>query len=656
MKSRPLQPAAPATDPQGLPFSPEHGDVYHPRGGALAQARHVFLAGNGLPQRWQGRERFVVLETGFGLGNNFLALWQAWRSDPAHCGHLHLVSIEKHPLPRDALAALPREAELAGLATQLQAAWPPLVHGLHRLAFEDGRVELLLAFGDVQDWLPELVLQVDAVFLDGFAPARNPVMWTPELMQQIARRCRVGATAATWSAARPVREALAAAGFAVERGDGIGGKRDITRAVYAPVHVETRVPPGRPAPRAVPREAVIVGGGLAGCAAAWALAQHGWRSTVLDRHAAPASEGSGNPAGLFHGTLHGEDGVHARWNRAAALEAQRAVAHAIATQGVPGSAQGLLRLETTLDPAEMQALLDAQGLPADYVQVLDRAQAAARSGLDLPAAAWFYPGGGWVAPARFAAALLAQAGEAVRWRGGVAVDRLEHDGTRWRLRDASGATLAESATVVLANAHDALRLAGSTHIALSSLRGQISGLDLARLPEEARVAPKLPVSGHGYLLPALDGRLWFGATAQRDDPEPALREADHRHNLAQLQLLSGRPLPTDAAACTGRVGWRCSAPDRLPLIGAWPDESLGLGPLQPRAVPRLPGLFAFTSLGSRGLTWAALGARVLAGWVCGSPAAVEASLLDAVDPARFLARAARRERSLSSRRAAPGPG
>ncbi|MCW5664103.1 MAG: bifunctional tRNA (5-methylaminomethyl-2-thiouridine)(34)-methyltransferase MnmD/FAD-dependent 5-carboxymethylaminomethyl-2-thiouridine(34) oxidoreductase MnmC [Piscinibacter sp.] len=656
MKSRPLQPAVPDTDAHGRPFSPAHGDVYHPHGGALAQARHVFLAGNGLPRRWQGRERFVVLETGFGLGNNFLALWQAWRSDSARCERLHLVSIERHPLTRDALAAQRRDPELADLAAQLIAAWPPLVHGLHRLVFEDGRVELLLAFGDVQDWLPELVLQVDAVFLDGFAPARNPAMWSPELMRQIPRRCRVGATAATWSAARPVREALAAAGFAVERGAGIGGKRDITQAVYAPVHVETRVPPGRPAPRAVEREAVIVGGGLAGCAAAFALAQHGWRSTLLDRHPVPACEGSGNPAGLFHGTLHGEDGVHARWNRAAALEAQRAVAHAIETQGVPGSAQGLLRLEATLAPSAMQALLDAQGLPSDYVQVLDRAQAAARAGLDLPAAAWFYPGGGWVAPARLAAALLTQAGEAVRWCGGVAVDRLERHGNRWHLLDAQGTTLAESGTVVLANAHDALRLAGSTHIALDSLRGQISGLDLARLPEEARLGPRLPISGHGYVLPAIDGRLWFGATAQRGDPEPALREADHRHNLAQLQLLSGRPLPIEAAACTGRVGWRCTAPDRLPLIGAWPDEALGIGPLQPRAVPRLPGLFAFTGLGSRGLTWMALGARVLAGWVCGSPAPVEASLLDAVDPARFLSRAARRERSLSPPRGGPARG
>lgn len=91
------------SDP-AAPAAPAFGDVYHSRAGALAQARHVFLGGNGLPGRWQGRRRFVVLETGFGLGNNFLATWDAWRQDPARCERLVFVSVEKHPLRREDLA------------------------------------------------------------------------------------------------------------------------------------------------------------------------------------------------------------------------------------------------------------------------------------------------------------------------------------------------------------------------------------------------------------------------------------------------------------------------------------------------------------------------------------------------------------------------
>jgi tRNA 5-methylaminomethyl-2-thiouridine biosynthesis bifunctional protein len=177
VKTGPIVPGRLERDADGLPHSAEFGDVYHPRQGALAQARQVFLAGNGLPARWRGREQFVVLETGFGLGNNFLATWQAWRDDPQRPDHLHFLSVEARPLRRDDLAAEPRGEGLAPLAAELAAAWPPLTCNLHRLSFEAGRVQLLLALGDVGDWLPQLVARVDAFFLDGFSPARNPRMW-----------------------------------------------------------------------------------------------------------------------------------------------------------------------------------------------------------------------------------------------------------------------------------------------------------------------------------------------------------------------------------------------------------------------------------------------------------------------------------------------
>ena len=104
MKTSPVQPAVIAFDADGVPRAAAFDDVYHARAGALAQARHVFLGGNGLPGRWRGRPRFTVLETGFGLGNNFLATWDAWRGDARRCERLHYVAIEKHPLTRDDLA------------------------------------------------------------------------------------------------------------------------------------------------------------------------------------------------------------------------------------------------------------------------------------------------------------------------------------------------------------------------------------------------------------------------------------------------------------------------------------------------------------------------------------------------------------------------
>ena len=234
MKTRPIVPAHLQWTDEGVPFSDEFDDVYHPAAGALEQARHVFLAGNGLPERWQGRERFVVLETGFGLGNNFLATWDAWRRSEQRCRQLHFISIEQRPLTRDDLRAVQRDASLADLASRLADAWPPLTPNLHRLSFDDGRVELLLALGDVAAWLPELVAQVDAFYLDGFAPAKNPQMWQARIYKAMARLAAPGATAATWTAARSVRDGLVSAGFDVTRASGRGGKRDITLATYTP--------------------------------------------------------------------------------------------------------------------------------------------------------------------------------------------------------------------------------------------------------------------------------------------------------------------------------------------------------------------------------------------------------------------------------------
>jgi len=645
VKTAPVITAPLAFDADGIPFSERYGDRYHPRHGALAQAAHVFLAGNGLPGRWQGRDRFVIVETGFGLGNNFLAAWNAWRADPQRCERLHFISIEKHPLAAADLRRAHAASPLPELAAGLVRAWPSLTPNLHRLAFDGDRVELLLALGDVAAWLPEIVASVDAFFLDGFAPDRNPAMWQPRVFKALARLAAPGATAATWSAASVVRAGLAAAGFEVSSAPGDGGKREITLARYAPRFTPRRAPARLAAADAAgERRALIVGAGLAGCAAAWALAEQGWRSTLFDRHATIAAGGSGNPAGIFHGTFNADDGTHARFNRAAALQAGIATRDAIANHGVAGQVEGLLRFESHLAFETMNRELAALGLPSDYVQALDADGAARLSDLAPTLPAWFFPAGGWVAPADLAAALLAQAGSAVELRRQTPVAAIRREEGLWRLLDANGRVLGEAGVVVLANACDAASLlAGLAELPLQRIRGQTTTLALAT---PGLRLPRLPVAGNGYVLPPLPGGLaLFGATSQIEDGEPRLRASDQRHNLMQLLRLTGSAPSVAGDTLTGRVGWRCAAPDRLPLIGGVADIAAieqGTRFDQPRFVPRLPGLFVFTALASRGIASAALGARTLASLISGAPCPLEGSLLDAVDAARFVSRGLRR--------------
>ena len=224
----PLQPARLEFAPDGTPFSATYGDVYHSAQGGPQQAGHVFLAGNDLPGRWCGRDRFVILETGFGLGLNFLAAWRAWRDDPQRCRRLHFVSVEKHPFTAADLALAQRAwPEFADLAGELQRAWPPLTPGMHRLFLAGGAVILTLIFGDATTALRAVDASVDAFFLDGFSPARNPEMWSPELCRSLSRLAAPGATLATWSVAGTVREALAAAEFDLEKRPGFAGKRQM---------------------------------------------------------------------------------------------------------------------------------------------------------------------------------------------------------------------------------------------------------------------------------------------------------------------------------------------------------------------------------------------------------------------------------------------
>ena len=641
MKTRPIEPARIefGAEPGTPPGAADSGDGYRPGAGALAQARHVFVQGNGLPARWAARPHFVILETGFGLGHNFLATWDAWRHDPARCAQLHFVSLERHPPSGADLARAHENSPLPELSAELLRAWPPLTPNLHLLDFEQGHVRLTLALGDVGQLLPALRLSADAIYLDGFAPQRNPQLGTPQVIKAVGRRAAAGATAATCSVARDWHDSLASAGFEPRCAAGIGGQHEITLARWAPRFSTRRLPP-----LAVPStDAIVVGAGLAGAAAAQALARLGLKVTVLERETAPAQAASGNPAGLFHGSVHAQDGPYARLYRAAALAAATEYRDAIGRGAVDGQINGLLRLQTSAeDEAGLPAQLLRQGLPPAYVQALSADAASQQAGVALQHGCAFYPAGGWIAPPQWVRHALRTPG--VDFRGGCAAQTLERDGESWRVLDEAGRVLARSTLLVLANAADAARLLaplGHAPWPLSQSRGQVTYWDLA---EPSALA--LPLAGDGYVLP-LPGGLLCGATRQDNDEGPELRSADHQRNMERLQRLCGLQAPGDPQALRGRVGWRLHTDDRLPIAGALPQARLHPTQRkdQARLLPREPGLFVLTALGARGLTLAPLLGRLVAAQATGTPWPLEQDLADAVDPARWVVRAARRQPS-----------
>ena len=633
----PVIPAELAFAGDGTPFSPLYDDIYHSGQGGLGQAHHVFLAGNhllGENARWADRTSFVILETGFGLGLNFLATWQAWRKSGAK-GRLHFISTEMHPFRRDDLAGLlAAHSGLADMSGHLLRQWPSLTPGFHRLSFDDDRVTLTLLLGDAQALLPQLVAAVDAVFLDGFAPAKNPDMWSPALLAAVSRLCRPGTTLATWSVAGEVCRTLESIGWQLERRPGFATKREMLAGVR----------PGAvsPAPTSGPsRTAIVIGAGLAGSAISERLACRGWHIELFERHDGPAREASGNPAGILLPHLAKDDALAARLSRACYLYALRRLA------GLPGvrwSPCGVLQIARDAAHEILQrATIEQLTLPSDFIAFLEREEATRLIGREVVHGGWWFPNGGWVSPGSVCATLLAAGGAHMHLHFGSEVAALRKNSDGWQAIDSRGDVLASAPHVILANAHAANRLLPQA-LPLTPIRGQISCLshDMA-----ARIDPPFHhvLCRSGYVTPPQAGIVCVGASFDSDDTDLGTRLADHAGNMQRLdELLPGAAQGIDAARLGGRVGLRCAAPDRLPLVGLLPDTSAVTGNSPSLdTLPRETGLHALLGLSARGMVWAPLAAELLACQLDGEPLPVERDLVRAVDPARFHLRALRRQ-------------
>jgi tRNA 5-methylaminomethyl-2-thiouridine biosynthesis bifunctional protein len=221
-----------------------------------------------------------------------------------------------------------------------------------------------------------------------------------------------------------------------------------------------------------------------------------------------------------------------------------------------------------------------------------------------------------VSPSSLIAASAARAGDAVAWRRGARVERLEREADAWRALDASGQVMAQAPVVVLANAADAMRLAPEARLRLSRVRGQVT-----YLPAEIARGPDIVVSGSGYVAPMTGGGHCIGATYAHHDDDERVRAVDHGENLRRAQsMMPGFGAGIDAARLDGWVGFRTTVPDRLPVFGAAMD----------------PGLHLATGLGSRGLLWGPLGAELLASALCGEPLPLPRDFAGALSPRRFL--------------------
>jgi tRNA 5-methylaminomethyl-2-thiouridine biosynthesis bifunctional protein len=597
----------------GTPRSPRFDDIYRSAAGGLAQAQHVFLQGCGLPADWAGRAQWRVLETGFGLGLNFLAAWHAWRSDPDRPRLLHFASIEAWPVERDdLLRSVATWPALQPLAEELAAQWQGMTPGFHRLVFEEGQVLLTLCVGDVAPMLREQDFRADAVFLDGFDPARNEEMWSLGTLKAVTRLCRRGTRLATWTVAGQVRRDLQSCGWRVEKVPGLPPKRECLAAHYDPTwEVKGRVKDGA----ATPADCIVIGAGLAGAAVASSLARRGWEVRVLDAAAQPASGASALPVGLLAPHQSPDDNPLSRLSRAGVRITLQQARQRLAA-GLEWETTGVLEWR-----GDDHRPLPPLGEPlSPWTREATPAQKR-MAGLPEETSAWWHQNAAWIEPAALVRSWLRTAG--VRFEGRQRVARLIASGSRWILEDAQGARIGDAALVVVAAALDSASLL-PVPVPLHAVRGQVCW---APQEQDAAAFPPFPVNGHGHFLPRVplvERGAWItGSTYGRGDADTSLRAEDQAANLQRVrEVMPAAAGAMEAAAARGQVrnwaGVRCASSDRRPLVGE-----------------AARGLWLSTAMGSRGLTFSALCGELIAARLHGEPLPLEAKLAQALDLSRL---------------------
>ncbi|AQL38918.1 bifunctional tRNA (5-methylaminomethyl-2-thiouridine)(34)-methyltransferase MnmD/FAD-dependent 5-carboxymethylaminomethyl-2-thiouridine(34) oxidoreductase MnmC [Pseudomonas syringae] len=641
-------------DEHGNPRSRDFSDVYFSTESGLDETRHVFLVQNDLRRRFTELptgERLIIGETGFGTGLNFLCAWQLFDECALDGARLHFVSVEKYPLSQgDLQRALVLWPELSRFADPLLEQYVAIREGFQRLVFDNGRVTLTLLIGDALQMLPQLDGKIDAWFLDGFAPAKNPEMWTPELFAELARLSTPGTTIGTFTSTGWVRRSLNAAGFKMKRVPGIGHKWEVLRGAFVAWPEGVAPVPAakpwfaRPTLLAGERKALVIGAGLAGCATAQSLAQRGWQVSLLERHAAPAQEASGNPQGVLylklsaHGTALSQLILSGFGHTRRLLERLQ--------RGVEWDACGVLQLTFDDKEALRQQQL-AEAFPESLLHLLDQPAAEVQSGIALNSGGLFYPEGGWVHPPALCHAQIQHANiRLIAHHHALELRRVDDQWQVW-----SDTQLIDSApVVVLAGAADIKQFSQSAELPLKRIRGQITSLPQTG----ASAALRTVVCAEGYVAPARLGEHTLGASFDFNSVDLTPNVADHLGNLALLQEISADLASRLEAAdrppeqLQGRAAFRCTSPDYLPIVGPLADReafvqayaALGKDARQVPDItcPWLDGLYVNSGHGSRGLITAPLCAELIAAWLDNEPLPLPRSVAEACHPNRFALR------------------
>ena len=642
----------------GLPYTGNLEAIYGSKESGLAEAQHVFIAGNQLIKRWQALPTetascFVIAETGFGGGINFLLAWSLWQQYAPPSATLHYISSEKHPFTSEDLTRfLALWPQLQRQATGLIANYPVLTPGFHRLQFEEGRISLTLMLGDALSCYQELLLcgdaameknlreyHVDAWFLDGFSSAKESPVWDEQLFTTIGMLSTNNTTIASFLAAAVLKPGLGAAGFKVSIRPVFGCKQDMVVAEFecssrgrtirhTPWHV--------PSPNIVKaKKALVLGAGLAGCYTANALARRGWLVTLVDAEMCVGGGASGNQQAILFPKLSASCSPLNNFMLNAYIFAVRTY-QAILKKWPIGELCGMLQLAYNVKEQASQAKL--QTWLANYPELgalVSAEEASSLAGILLQSGGMFVRRSGWLDSPALCKHLIQVPG--INWVADTNVTSLAYGGGEWSINEQHADVL------VIASGYRAATFAQTAHLPITPVHGQMTAMQ----SNLSSAGLKVPLCADGHILPARQGSHGLGATYHPDLTEDVGSVADDRENLAKLD---GFSVAIDwTGIVTGHwAGVRAATPDYLPLVGPVANPALfreqfaGFASDAKRWIPlslnAYHGLYVCAGFGSRGLTSIPLSAEWLAATINREPSSLPRTMIQSLSPSRFLRR------------------
>lgn len=632
-----------------IPYSQAFDDIYYSSDGGIAETQFVFIESNQILERWSLSKDpiFTICETGFGTGLNFLYTWKLWEefqnkhntfsdeeSDSTSQKReskinslrwLHFISTEAFPLSGSDiykyLHGIPEISEQLKIFLAKYNLYSP---AFYRFIFPESRITLTLLYGDINNTLPELVASVDAWYLDGFAPSKNPEMWSDTVFQEMARLSHLGTSFATYTSSSVVRKGLKSAGFHVQKKNGFGKKREMCFGYYHTKEESTTLDSEFNSQHLWKNEFSIAGAGVSGASLAFAFKQRSIPVTVYDPIGI-AEEASGNPVGIFYPHLSKFPTSASQFSLASFYYADQLLSSLDSSQKEKIiSQEGLLfKINSEEKANRYKKSLESHSLPEKIAKLTKH---------ESLGECIFFAKARSLDPKSYVNYLLTNVKFINKILPDQSVDKsLELNSNKY---------LKKPNNLVYCNSYHLKNKESTQELPIKKVRGQLYYSD-----DNDPIFPFLnsfayPISSDSYMAKDTKNRFILGSTFDEFKTERAWSEQDEETILQRAMELIEHPSPPNFMEIIEerksrfieynkiknqdsiesnlyRISHRSQSKDRNPIIG------------------NHNGTWVMTALGSRGLVTSLLGGEILASLILKEPVPVPKSILQSLSPVRF---------------------